>query len=167
MKKQILNLSAIKKQLNKKALLFNYTDNNRVIAWGENGYFALYVPAMYFDEEIKTKLPTTQTDIPKCINDVLNGFNGDISHLYNTDLSICFPNKIEVNIYKNNDYNYLTPINKEMTNIINNIDTYTVKQYKQNWAVLFQNNDINIILLPCKNDGIAKKLKYISEGIEK
>ena len=165
MKKSIFNQSALKKAAGKKALLYNYTDNNIVIVWNASGTFVFKINTYLFDIEIKNNIPTEQKEIPQCIFDTFAAFT-DSNILSETFLTIDLPDNYTARIYQNYKYKYLTLVNTELLKIINGIEHYTPYQYKENRAILYKNGDINCLIFPLYNRGIKDKLIKIAEELK-
>lgn len=165
MKKTIFNQSALKKASNKKALLYNYTDNNMVIVWNAPGTFVFKINSYLFDIEIKNNIPTEQKEIPQCIFDTFAAFqNSEI--LSDTFLTFETPDHYTARMYQNRSYKYITLVNTELLKIINDIQHYTPYQYKENRAILYKNGDINCLIFPLYNRGIKEKIQNLAEELK-
>lgn len=163
--KNIFNQTALKKAANKKPLLFNYSEDNSVIIWNVSGTFVIKCNKLLFELELQNTLPTEQKEIPSCIPETFTAFQ-DSNILSETFLTIELDN-VTARIYQNYKYKYLTIINIELLKILNDSVKYTPYEFKENRAVLFKNGDINCILFPLYNRGIAEKIQTLAEELKK
>lgn len=164
MKKSIFNSTALKKASNKKALLFNYSEDNDVIIWNESGTFVIKCNKLLFEYEILNSLPTEQKEIPTCIPATFATFENS-SVLSETFLYLEL-NNIIVKLYQNYKYKYLTPVNTELLKILNNLTNFTPYQAKQNSPLLFKNDFISVLIMPVYNGGIKEKIQTIAEELK-
>lgn len=163
--KNIFNQTALKRAANKKPLLFNYSEDNNVIIWNASGTFVIRCNKLLFELEIQNIFPTELKEIPACIPKTFGAFqNSNI--LSETFLTIELDN-VTARIYQNYKYKYLTIINIELLKILNNSINYTPYEFRENNPVLFKNGDIECILFPLYNRGIAEKIQNIAEELKK
>ena len=165
MKKSIFNQSALKKASNKKALFYNYSEDNNVIIWNAAGTFVIKCNKLLFEIEIQNTLPTEQKEIPQCIFDTFASFQ-DSTILTETFLTIEL-NNITARIYQNYKHKYITLVNTELLKILNDTIHYTPYQYKENRAILYKNGDISCVIFPVYNRGIAEKIQTLAKELEK
>ena len=162
--KTTFNATAIKKICKKEPLQYG-KHNDNIIAWDKRGLFAISCNSLFFELEIKNKIPTTETDIPSCIIKNFDYFeNNETTVLNETFLQMELSNAT-ARLYQNIKYKYFTPVNIELLKIINNIADFTPYQYKQNTAILFKNDYIKIIIMPLRNDNIKEKLTDILQAV--
>jgi hypothetical protein len=167
MKKIIpINLSALKKNLNKNPLNY-YNIENNVIMWNTAGTLVIKCNKLFFEMEIQNKIPSNPAQqLPSCIPATLKAFEdnpGEI--LAHTFLTMLLKND-NVYLFQNMKYKYMTPIKTSLLEIIKNIEDFTPYQLKQNNAILFKNDFFEIILMPMRNDNIKTHLINIVEALK-
>ena len=154
--KKILNVTAIKKNLNKQSLNY-YIDNKNVIAWNKQCTFAIFCNELLFNEEIKNNIPTNQfTELPPALETILENYEN--SELIIHTLITYKLNNCDAYLFQNMKYKYLTPVNTELLKIMNNIADFTAWQYKKNTGVLFKNDFLKIIIFPLFDGDIKNKI---------
>ena len=163
MYKTTFNATAIKKICKKEPLQYG-KHNDNIIAWDKWGIIAISCNPVFFELEIKNKIPTAETEIPDIIIKTFDYYeNTETTVLYETFLLMELQDKT-ARIYQNYKHNYFTPIDSELLKILNNLQDFTPYQAEQNKAVLFKNDFVQSIIMPLHNKGIKEKLQDIAAG---
>ena len=166
MKKSMFNLSALKKQANKKTIVFAELEN-AVIFWNQSGTFAAKVSKFLFDTAIKNTIQTEQTArTPECITNFFETFEKNVdSVLIDTSLTMTLKDKT-VHLYQNHKNKYITAIDIKRLNIIQDLKDFVPLQFKQISPVLFKSDMASIIICPVYNAGIKEQIIDLGESLK-